>query len=143
MWALGRLTALSPRERLLVLEALVSLLWVRFVFAALPLTYALRLMKVRAVGSATTNTRAQSACEVQLAISRAARHAPFKAACLQQAFAGFSMLRRRGLSATVHFGVKHSADRSLVAHAWSNSGNTPITGAALISEYVPIAIFYT
>ena len=51
------------------------------------------------------------------------------------------MLRRRGLPATVHFGVRHNKGTSLAAHAWSMSANIPVTGIASAEEFVPIAIF--
>jgi hypothetical protein len=128
---------LSVPERRLAIEALIFLLWARIIFALLPVPKAFQICRLR---SRAGSTRA-SAEDIRLAVSRAACHAPFKAVCLQRAFAAFLMLRRRGLPATVHFGVKRQGDASLSAHAWSMSAETPVTGTSLAEEFVPIAIF--
>ena len=86
-----------------------------------------------------------SAAEAELigrAIGRAARHVPFRAVCLQQAFAALLMLRRRGLAATVHLGLmRQDGPAGLQSHAWSLSGTTPITGAVAARGFTPIAAF--
>jgi hypothetical protein len=131
---------LPAGERWLVLEALALLFWARIAFAFLPLPIALRAMGQTPAGT-TQRAGRGNAEAVGLAVSRAARYAPIKAACLQRAFAAFLMLRRRGLPATVHFGVRHDKGTSLAAHAWSMSANIPVTGIASMEEFIPIAIF--
>jgi Transglutaminase-like superfamily len=128
---------LSERERWLAIEAVAFLLWARVIFALLPVPIAFRLIGQKSRACPVAGT----AEEVRMAVTRAAHYAPFKAVCLQRAFAAFLMLRRRGLPATVHFGVRRQGDTSLVAHAWSMSAGTSVTGTSMAEEFVPIAIF--
>ena len=57
-------------------------------------------------------------------MTRAARHVPFRAVCLQQAFAALLMLRRRHLP-----------------HAWSYCGQVGVTGVAAAEGFVAVAAF--
>ena len=67
---------------------------------------------------------------------------PFRAACLQQAFAALLMLRRRDLAATVHLGLARDASGTgLEAHAWSRNGEVPVTGAAVARRFASVATF--
>lgn len=132
---------LSVDERWLIVEAVFSLFWVRLLLALIPLRVTLKLLRIRPGEMGTGATAEDRAAAIGLAVERAARHVPFRARCLQQAFAGFLMLRRRGLRASLHVGVRRRSDSSLAAHAWSLSGATPVTGIAQAADYVPIAQF--
>ena len=140
MWLMRRWRVLSAREKRLVWEAIACLFWVRIVLLLFPLKIALRILKAGTRPHAVSPANSNAAEEIKLAVARAARHAPVKALCLQQAFAAFVMLRRHDLPATVHLGVRRE-DGGLTAHAWSASGNLPVTGTELASEFVPIAVF--
>jgi hypothetical protein len=60
---------------------------------------------------------------VNLSLSRAANLLPWKRLCLSRSIAAFIMLRRRGIPAVIVTGVKFSsADSSLIAHAWIQTG---------------------
>lgn len=135
-----RWRALPPRERRLLPEAAACLLWARVILALFPLETALRIMKRETRPGAGCLALSSNPQQIKLAVERAARHVPFKAVCLQQAFAAFVMLRRHGLPATVHLGVRRQ-EGGLRAHAWSVSGNTSMTGTELASAFVPIAVF--
>ncbi len=138
--ALARFPALPASERRCTCEAALLLLMVRIALALLPLPRALRLLGVTQGATGSGRIDADQAALVGRAVGRAARHVPFRAVCLQQAFAALLMLRRRGLAATVHFGLLRDGGK-LKAHAWSRSGEIPVTGVAAARGFTPIAAF--
>ena len=142
MRAAARFLSLSAAERNLALEAALYLLVVRLVFGVLPFAGALRLLAISRAEEGSGRSAAAEAGAVGRAIARAARHVPFRAACLQQAFAALLMLRRRDLAATVYLGLARDASGSgLEAHAWSRNGEVPVTGAAAARRFAPVATF--
>lgn len=138
--ALSRFFALPARERRCVCEAALLLLMVRVALALLRLPRVLRLFGI--AQGATGNGRIDSdqAALVGRAVARAARHVPFRAVCLQQAFAALLMLHRRGLAATIHFGVLRDGSE-LKAHAWSQCGGFPVTGMAAAGAFTLVGVF--
>jgi hypothetical protein len=137
---LARFFALSAAERRRTREAALLLLVVRIALALVPLPRALRLFGIAQGTTGSGRIDPDRAAQVGCAIARAARHVPFRAVCLQQAFAALLMLRRRGLAATVHFGLLRDGSE-LKAHAWSRSGEIPVTGVAAARGFTPIAAF--
>jgi hypothetical protein len=102
----------------------------------------LRLLRIVPGDTGAGRIAAAEAGEISRAIARAARHVPFRAVCLQQAFAALLMLRRRGLCATIHLGLaRESGTGGLTAHAWSRCGAVPVTGVAEARGFVPVAAF--
>lgn len=137
--ALSRFVALPVREQRCTCEAAMLLLTVRIALAVLPLPRALRLFGIAHGVAGSGRTDPDNATLVGRAVARAARHVPFRAVCLQQAFAALLMLRRRGLAATVHFGLLREGDE-LKAHAWSRCGEVPVTGVAAAAGFTPVAV---
>jgi hypothetical protein len=140
MTKLARFAALPADEKGRTIEAAVYLLAVRLVFGLLPLPRALQVFGIAQSQTGRGRIAAAEAERVGRAIASAARHVPFRAVCLQQAFAALLMLRRRGLAATVHLGLIRE-DSELKAHAWSHCGEVPVTGVAVASGFAPIAAF--
>ena len=142
MAKLLRFVALPWGEKSRAVEAAFYLLAVRLVFRLLPLQRALKLFGIVRSESGPGRISAAEAELVSRAVGRAAGQVPFRAVCLQQAFAAFLMLRRRGLAATVHLGLmRQDGSAGLQAHAWSLSGATPVTGVAAARGFTPIAAF--
>jgi len=140
--ALARWFALPPGERGRTVEAAFYLLAVRLAFGLLQLPHALRLMRIVQGEAGAGRIAAPEAQEVSRAIARAARHVPFRAVCLQQAFAALLMLRRRGLKAIVHLGLaREDGSDALKAHAWSCCGEVAVTGVPQARGFVPVAAF--
>ena len=121
---------------------MLLLLVARIALAFLPLKLTLRLFGMREGQSAAGRIDPTMAKRVSEAVVRVARHVPFRAVCLQQAFAALLMLRRRGLAASVHLGVVRDG-MELKAHAWSRCGDMPVTGAAAADGFTPVAVFST
>jgi hypothetical protein len=140
MAALARFFSLPVQERLATCEAAFLLLIVRIALALLPLAAALRLFGIKQGAAAAGRIDQREAEVIARAIARSSRHVPFRAVCLQQAFAALLMLRRRGLAATVHFGVLREGEE-LKAHAWSRCGEIAVTGAAAAGGFTPVAVF--
>jgi hypothetical protein len=140
MAKLLRFAALPIGEKGRTVEAAFYLLIVRLVFGLLPLRLALQVLGIVQSETGHGRTAAAAAELIGRAIARAARHVPFRAVCLQQAFAALLMLRRRGLPATVQLGLLREGSE-LKAHAWSHCGEVPVTGIAHAKGFTPIAAF--
>jgi hypothetical protein len=141
MALLVRFFSLPACERGTVVEAAVSLFAVRLALGVLPFPRALLLLRAAPGEAGGGRIDAAVADQVGRAIARAARHVPFRAVCLQQAFAALLMLRRRGLAATVHLGLVREPGGVLAAHAWSLCGALPVTGVAAAPGFVAVAVF--
>ena len=142
MAAFARFCAWPASERRAVVEAALCLLVVRLALGLLSFPRALHLLRIMPGEGGGGHVDAAAAEAVGRAIARAATHAPFRAVCLQQAFAALLMLRRRGLAATVHLGLTRDSDRGgLAAHAWSRCGPAAVTGVAASEGFVAVAAF--
>jgi hypothetical protein len=147
--ALLRLTSAS---RMLMVEAFVALAVARISLVVFPFRkVAAQLGAIvplqdgvarHAVKPAESRDRAL-ARKVGWAVTRMARHAPFRAVCLQQAIAAKMMLRRRGVASAMHLGVAspEALGAPLQAHAWLDVGCTPVTGYPIAEGFVEIARF--
>ncbi len=90
-----------------------------------------------------TTADAQTAKMLGQSVAIAARRVPFRAVCLQQALAAALMLRRRGLQASVFFGVSPAdAEHSeLKSHAWVRSGAVKVVGYPVPAHCIAVARF--
>lgn len=148
MGRLARFYSLPSPEQRSAAEAALCLLAVRLAFAVLPFRVALKCLGAApdqsAGGGGDGGVRHSETVSVARAVARAARYVPFRALCLQRAFAALLMLRRRGLPATVGFGLaRRPAHRALQAHAWCRSGDLWVTGGAGAGRFSQIAVFTT
>jgi hypothetical protein len=120
------------------------LLEARLIFGLLPFARALRFLRIEQKQAGSSQSATAEATDIGRAISRAARYVPFRAVCLQEAFAAFLMLRRRGFVATIHMGAtRNSGDGDLAAHAWCCSGAAPVTGFPIAYRFIAVATFST
>ena len=74
---------------------------------------------------------------VAWALSAAARRAPWRTECLEQAIAAKAMLRRRGIASTLYLGVA----REVAPHAWLRVGDVNVTGGSDVARYAVVASF--
>jgi hypothetical protein len=145
-----RFVQLGNSRRRLLVEAAIWLLLARLslIFVAFPLL-ARRLGTVvaptdpraRDAASAHSREAAGLAAEVGWAVTRAARHVPFKAVCLPQAMAARIMLSRRGIESVLHFGAKKGERKPLAAHAWLDAAGVKVTGYPVSDAFAEIACF--
>lgn len=85
--------------------------------------------------------QARLAAEIGWAVTQAARYVPANAACLPQAMAARSMLKRRGVPSVVHFGAAKGQDRSFETHAWLDAAGVEVTGYRTAKNFAEIACF--
>ena len=83
----------------------------------------------------------RTAEEVGWAVTRAARHVPFRAVCLPQAMAARVMLKRRGVASVMHFGAAKGEVKPLDAHAWLDAAGVEVTGYPVARNFSEIACF--
>lgn len=74
------------------------------------------------------------------AVSAVGRHSPIPFVCFPQALAARAMLRRRGIPATLHYGV--AMDEGKVrAHVWLSAIGVEVVGYVNKSDFKLIATF--
>jgi hypothetical protein len=146
-----RLIQVNWHERALLAEAVAGLLAARVTIAALPFRKIAkrlgefvppsdaRIAECRAPAPAD---RTRTAERVGWAVTRAARHVPFRAVCLPQAMAAHAMLRRRGIASAMHFGARSgSSEKPIDAHAWLDAAGVEVTGYPLDEGMTEIGCF--
>ena len=74
-------------------------------------------------------------------IHRANRFTLHKSVCYDQALTAKVMLKRRGLAATLYFGLAKDEQAKLIAHAWVRCGNKIVTGKAGMERFTVVAYF--
>lgn len=157
MWRLrsiGRLirsfVRLDGARRALVVEAAAWLLAARLALILVPFPRLARWLGTfvspadgRAVGARSSgpDEHRRLARHIGWAVTRAAHHVPFRAACLPQAMAARMMLGRRGVKSVLHFGAMTSERATFDAHAWLDAAGVAVTGYPVATEAVEIACF--
>lgn len=147
---LHRFAQVGPHRRALLVEAVAWLLLARLslIFVSFP-RLARRLgtfvppAEARALKTRTASPGAdvRLAEEIGWAVTRAARHVPFRAVCLPQAMAARIMLKRRGVDSVMHFGAKMGQDKPMDAHAWLDAAGVEVTGYPVANGFAEIGCF--
>lgn len=78
---------------------------------------------------------------ISTAIQRAGRRSPWRTKCFEQAVAAKIMLKLRGITSTVYFGVNNSTPGRMLAHAWLKSNSTTVTGGPESKDFTIISWF--
>ncbi len=140
--ALARLRALGWGERAALAEAVFCLALARALVRLVPFRIlAPRLGRQMVESSFQRSLAGESAgSRVRWAVAAAARRMPFRARCLEQAYAATMMLRRRGVPSTIYFGVAREGG-ALEAHAWVRSISGYVTGGANARRYAVVTLF--
>jgi len=124
-------------ERRLAIEAAFYLAVARLLLVYVPFRrIAPRLARQpRDAREADPATRA----DIRRAVTTAARHVAWNAACLPQAIAAKFMLARRGCKSTLRLGVGRNEAGAFAAHAWLEAGDGIVVGEASVEQMTPIA----
>ena len=93
----------------------------------------------RSVGRARP-ADAETAYWLRRAVLAWARRLPWRTLCFEQGLAAFTLLRRRGLAATMHYGAA-TIGGELKAHVWVTSGGTEVIGCETKENYGLLARF--
>lgn len=158
MRRLRKFLALSLADRRLAAEAAVCLSFAQMALAVLPFRWI--ALGLGPLAHERTNQTAEPLDPVRSAqlrgigwaIERTARHLPWTALCLPQALAARAMLGRRGIPATVHFGMAlfdnettdqaaTAGGRRMLAHAWVTVGKTGVVGTPAAGRFAVVARF--
>jgi hypothetical protein len=140
----------DAESRALLIEAIVRLLAARAALVLVPFPSLARRLgafvpptdpRVAACCQAISDEQAALAAQIGWAVTRAARHVPFKAACLPQAIAARQMLKRRGIASVLYFGAAMSAEKPLDTHAWLDAAGVKVTGYPVARRFAEIACF--
>lgn len=149
MRRLRKFAALPPVDRRLTVEAAAWLVLALGLMALLPFRRIAGWFGKAVDGDAPLAGLAdgQSQAEARRigrAVERAVRHLPLNARCLPQAIAAKAMLHRRGIAATMHFGMRLSNDGTgsrMEAHAWVTVGETGVVGVPASAGFTVLARF--
>lgn len=87
--------------------------------------------------------RARAIARVRWGVQVCARRAPWRAKCFEQGLAAAWMLRRRGIAATLHYGVAKDPDGGLIAHVWVRAMGQDVIGCETACAFTDVARFPT
>lgn len=138
----NRWRLLPAAKKWLLLEAFATLLMARCSLVLLPVRRIFRWMEspvrrpARSVQSGAAQTDAIE--RIRWAVLTVARYGPLSFVCFPQALAAHAMLRRRGISSIMHYGVRRSADRRMRAHTWLEVDHRMLLGGESAVLFEPI-----
>lgn len=133
MGAAARFIELPWRDRLLLAETVALLGFARLCVALVKFERVTRLADGRTKGRPPA-TPAQ-ARRLAWAVTACARRVPWRALCFEQGLAAQWLLRRRGLGATLFYGIRPARGEDLTAHVWVRSGEEDIVGCESAGDY--------
>lgn len=136
---LGRWRALDGERRRAVAEAFAALIVASAMVKLLPFRHIARTA-TRPVRAPTAADPAATIALVAWAVRTAARRARFRAVCIEQGLAAQAMLRRRGVAATLHYGVTQDGG-VLTAHVWVRVGSVDVVGCEEAPKFRLLASF--
>ncbi|HEX8648312.1 MAG TPA: lasso peptide biosynthesis B2 protein [Thermoleophilaceae bacterium] len=119
-------------------EALAYLALARVAVIALPFRMIAPRLGVRHAETAAIAPPGPASLGVARAMAAAARRAPWRTECLEQAIAAKAMLRRRGIASTLYLGMGRDP---VAAHAWLRVGDLNVTGGRDVARYAVVASF--
>ncbi len=130
-------------DRLLLIEALAWLCWVKPLLLLVPFRWLAPRLGTPQSESPPAITPAERALALRVswAVQSVARHVPLGFVCLPQAIAAKWMLRRRHLASTLYLGLAKPEEMKFTAHAWLRAGDKILTGQAEILNHSTIATF--
>jgi hypothetical protein len=130
------LRALTPADRLLLVEAVSLIVALRAGLCLLPFT------TVRRCVSRWAGLKVRAGCEpgrIAWAVGAIGSRIP-GTTCLVEALAADSMLRRRGHASALKVGVRRGAALSIDAHAWVECSGTVVIGTTPeLAEYAVLS----
>ena len=141
-----KFTKLSSEEKKLFLEAYVTLGQMRASILTVSFKRLTRSLDHKSTKEEITELNEkeiQIALAVGKAISRAAAYTPWESLCLAQSLTAQKMLQKRGIPGVFYLGAAKDEEskEKMKAHAWSQCGDTIITGGAGHEEFTVLSVF--
>lgn len=127
-------------EYILAFEAMAMLGAARLLIARAPFR---RVMQRVSRQSGQLSIAEDRLPNVLRAIDRAARRAPFRAKCFEQALAGHWMLGRRGIATRLHYGIGAGGADNLRAHVWLSCGPDIVLGQDGRQAFAEVGVWPT
>ncbi len=141
-----KFTKLSSEEKKLFLEAYLMLGIMRASILSISfkrLTHSLEHLPNKEEITVLNKEENAKAIAVGKAITRAAVYTPWESACLAQALTAQKMLQKRGIPGVFYLGAAKDVENkgNMKAHAWSQCGETIITGAGGHEDFTILSVF--
>lgn len=131
-----RFRGLEPSRRRLLARACVTLSVASAMVAFLPFRRAMRF------GAVPLGKSRIDLGECIWAIEAAATRLPWRAVCIEQGLAAQRILRRGGLPAVLHYGIRNEpAATKLEAHVWVTVDGQTVLGGEAARGYAEVATF--
>ena len=141
-----KFTKLSSEEKKLFLEAYVTLGMMRTAILTVSfkrLTRSLEHVAKKKELVTLSEKEMEIAQKVGQAIMRASAYTPWESACLAQSLTAQKMLQKRGISGVFYLGAMkdEESEEKMKAHAWSQCGDTIITGGRGHESFTVLSVF--
>jgi len=141
-----KFTKLSSEEKKLFIEAYATLGMMRTAILTVSFKRLTRSLEHVAKKKELTTLNAQEmeiAQKVGQAIMRASTYTPWESACLAQSLTAQKMLQKRGIPGVFYLGAMkdEESEAKVKAHAWSQCGDTIITGGKGHEEFTVLSVF--
>ena len=141
-----KFSKLSTKEKKLFLEAYATLGMMRTAILTISfkrLTRDLEHLPKKEVIEVLTEKEMFIAKKVGEAIGRAAAYTPWESACLAQSLTAQKMLQKRCIPGVFYLGAAKNEEskEKMKAHAWSQCGDTIITGANGHEAFTVLSVF--
>jgi len=141
-----KFTKLSSEEKKLFLEAYVALGMMRTAILTVSfkrLTRSLDHDAKKKELSKLNDKEMQIAKRVGESIMRASAYTPWESACLAQSLTAQKMLQKRGIPGVFYLGAMKDEEskEKMKAHAWSQCGDSIITGAGGHEAFTVLSVF--
>lgn len=141
-----RFLGLSPKEKFFFLEAYIWLGLIRAAILLMPFRRITRSLNHSQDGGkpdTLTDEQLDTAKLVGRAIRQAAGSTPWESTCLVQAITAQNMLKKRNIPGLFYLGVMkdHDTGGKIKAHAWSQCGETIITGEKEHESFTILSVF--
>ena len=135
MQTLVRFSRLGRGRRHLIARATMCLAMASAALAVLPFRRAIRF------GSIPISNRGRDAIEDCLwAVEAAARRVPWRAMCIEKGLAAQRLLRRSGMDALLHYGIRHHPESGkLEAHVWVTVDGRSVIGGDQAAGFAEVA----
>ena len=146
IYKLKKFINLSNEEKKLFLEAYVTLGMMRIAILTISFKYLTRSLEHVAEKKELQKLSEKEmimAQKVGESIMRASAYTPWESACLVQSLTAQKMLQKRGIPGVFYLGaMKDEAEKSkMKAHAWSQCGDTIITGGSGHEYFTVLSVF--
>ena len=141
-----KFTKLSAEEKSFFLEAYITLGIMRAAVLTVSfkrLTRYLEHLPKKEKIPTLDDSQMSIATAIGQAITRAAAYTPWESTCLTQSLSAQKMLQKRGVPGVFYLGAAkdEESDKKMKAHAWSQCGDTIITGGEGHEVFTVLSVF--